>query len=101
MKKLMPVVVSGLLLLSLSSCGGHDVVTYAEYKQVRPNMKFTDVERLVGHNGRFINGQTINGAFIATKPDEMVYIWQNKDGSNMSVIVVDGRVVARGAYELE
>ena len=82
-----------VLLLLLSSCGGQDVVTYSEYRRIRPNMPIDQVERIIGHKGRVANDDKSDGAIIPN-PGEIVYAWQNKDGSNLSVVTLNGKVVS-------
>ena len=87
-------------LLLLSACGSHDVVTYSEFRQIRPNMTLAEVEQIIGHKGHLINGERIDGALVAT-PGKQVYFWQNKDKSNVSVALMNGRVVNTAASQLD
>ncbi len=80
--------------LGLTSCSSQDVVTYSELREVNPNMKLVDVERITGHKGELIKNQNVPNALVATQPGQVVYYWRNKDGSSMSILFVNGRVGA-------
>jgi len=89
--RLMPL---AFLAAMLASCASHEVVTYAEARQIRPHMTLDEVERITGHKGQRVNGQTVAGAFEESNPGQEVYYWKNKDGSGMSVSFVRGQVAA-------
>ncbi|WP_139159712.1 hypothetical protein [Asticcacaulis taihuensis] len=88
-----------VFLLLLTSCGHHDVVTYSKFRQIHPNMTMDQVERIIGHKGRMINGEHIDGVIVAN-PGEVVYFWQNEDQSNLSIATINGRVVNAAASGL-
>ncbi len=77
----------------LSACGGKDVVTYAEFRQIQPNMTLADAEKIVGHKGTLLEGQDIDGAIVPTLPGEKIYFWENKDKSNLNIALMYGHVI--------
>ena len=70
-------------IISLSACAdGHDVVTYAEFKQLRPGMTLNQVSHVIGSNGKIENqSMPIIGALGVTQDEvdrgDEVYVWIN------------------------
>jgi hypothetical protein len=76
--------VTVLLCLTLGACGRHDVVDLQKMHRLLPGMTYDQVVAVVGVPGRpFQAGEYVEGALVP-KPTETVYIWKNKDGSNMT-----------------
>jgi hypothetical protein len=79
------------LISSTSTGSDHTThITLAKFNQIRPGMTLAEVEAILG-TGR-AQGVTRTGG---------LYTWQNKDGSNMNVSILDGRVTATVQWGLK
>jgi hypothetical protein len=83
----------------LTSCSTHDVVTYSNFKKISAEytnnsagIPLIDVQKVVGSQPKLGKENKVNGILVAQVPGESVYYWINKDGSNMSVTVINGKV---------
>lgn len=108
MKKVFLPILFAALGLLLISCSTHDIVTYSnfkstysEFRQNAPNMSLSDVEKIVGTKGKLSKGEYVDGIIVATLPGQEVYYWENKDESNMSISVLNGKVTSVAQHNLD
>ena len=87
-------------VLLLPGCGAKYKVSNNVYRQLRPGMTLREVNLRIGHPGRRVS--TSEGAKdqIAPNPGEIVYIWQNKDGSHVDAAFRGDIMVAAHASGL-
>lgn len=69
-------------------------VTLAEYEQIRPGLSQVQVRSLLGRSGREV------GRIAAPDALTTLYIWQNPDGSHLSVTFRDEIVVTKAQSRL-
>lgn len=90
-----------LSLVTLTSCGGEDVVTYSDFEKIKPGMTLDEVEKMIGRKGVLANkDEYSDGMIVPTIPGEQVYYWQNKNESNLNISILNGRVNHKAETDL-
>lgn len=69
-------------------------VTKAEFDQLREGMSYEDTARVVGASGELQGSSEIAGYWTVT------YSWMNSDGSNLSAMFQNGRLVSKSRFGL-
>lgn len=62
-------------------------------------MSVTDVRAIIGSEGKLLGNEDIDGMIVPNQ-GEQVYYWMNKDGSYVSVAVLDDKVTTIVQYHL-
>lgn len=70
-------------------------ITMNQFNRIDNGMSQSDVERVLGGPGQEMSRVTIPGA-----PETVMYMWSNKDGSNMNVTLQDDAVVMKAQFGL-
>jgi hypothetical protein len=93
-------ILAALAGLSLAACSRHEVVTYGDFRSMRPGMTYQQVAGVIGHPGSVLReGESVEGG-IVPEGGKAVYVWKNKDGSNMTAAFKDDRLINMGQYDL-
>lgn len=93
-------------LLLATSCGdGPPSVSHADFEKIKLGATYSDVAALIGFEGRKVSGQDHIIGSIAVpdeglSPGEDVFIWMNKDGSNVSVKFYQRRAIQAAEWDL-
>lgn len=84
------------LMLCLGGCSsrppaasGPPVVNLAGFEKLKPGMSYDEVKSAVGHEGSLPENSKSPGPGMVTAS------WANSDGSNMTVIFSDGKVMRK------
>lgn len=93
----------GLCLLMLgvgvfTGCG-KQVVTREEFERVNVGMSYDDVVYVVGQEGNKLSTQAV-GSVTSLDGNSMVCTWRNSDGSRMSAIFENNRLVSKSEHRL-
>ncbi|MEF3169134.1 MAG: hypothetical protein K6360_07370 [Deltaproteobacteria bacterium] len=92
-----------LALTGLVGCAsGSDVVSKAEYDQISEGMYYSQVVSIVGQGGTELSSGTMEGVpgvmpSITTK----MYMWQNSDGSNMTAMFQNYKLINKAQFGLK
>jgi hypothetical protein len=68
--------------------------TYAQYSRIQPRMDLVAVEAILGGPGQELASNQIAGYRT------VIYAWSNQDGSNLNVMLQDGRVIQKAQFGL-
>lgn len=70
-----------------------DVVSYSEFVKLREGMSLTEVQSIIGHEGK-VEPKTVRLGSSGQPIDRTrTYKWANYDGSSLTILVEGGRVV--------
>ena len=83
--------------LLVAACGGKDTVSYNVYRQLRPGMTLREVKLRIGHPGRLLGGNEVVEGRLLTQPGESIYVWANRDGSQVEAAFQRDIMVAAAA----
>jgi pyruvate/2-oxoglutarate dehydrogenase complex dihydrolipoamide acyltransferase (E2) component len=70
-------------------------VNAAKYRRVKTGMTYDEVHVIVGAHGQELSRVEVGGITA------VVFMWQNRDGSNMNVTFQNGRVAAKAQFGLK
>lgn len=70
-------------------------ITMSMYERIATRMTYEEVLRILGSPGQELSRSDLAG--ITT----VMYMWQNRDGSNMNVMLQNGRVVQKAQFGLK
>lgn len=71
-----------------------DTVTMAEYERVQIGMSYKQVKAIIGAPGEELSRTEIGGILA------VMYMWQNKDSSNMNVMFQNDAVYSKAQFGL-
>lgn len=78
------------------------VVTYSEYSRVQNGMSYDEVVSIIGERGREVSrGHTEGVPGVMEDLDTVMYDWVNNDGSNMSAMFQNDRLMNKAQFGLE
>jgi hypothetical protein len=91
-----------MLLLAVAACTPNNrIVTNGEFHKLRPGMTYAQAVQATGAEGRRRGAsERVIGALVPRGPDEVVYVWQNADGSNVSAAFQADRLTATAEWKL-
>lgn len=94
-----------ILPLLVSACTlNNPSVTKAKYDQVQTNMTGSEVEKIIGHPGESTAETAFSIPGVPTLPignKQAVYQWKNTDGSAMTAVFIDDKLVFKAQVNLK
>ena len=89
-----------LLLLLTIGCDNldlvEDVVTKADYNQIRNGMSYREVVGIIGSQGEELSSNRMEGVpGVMDSIETTMYMWQNSDGSNMNAMFQNDKLVQK------
>ena len=69
-------------------------ITKEKYQSVKTDMTYEQVEQILGSSGDELGRSEIAGV------ETVMYMWQNKDGSNMNAMFQNGKLAMKSQFGL-
>jgi hypothetical protein len=88
-------------VVAFAGCGKHAVVDFGEAQAIRPGMTYQTVAQMIGSPGHVRRPAEYIEGGLMPNPGEVVYVWTNPNGSNLTVAFRDGRVIGSASYDLK
>jgi hypothetical protein len=96
---ILAILVIGLVGTVLGGCGVvsiSNVVSLADYNQIQTGMSYTQVESIIGSPGTETAHTHMDGVSgVMPSIDDVIYSWQNADGSNMLAMFQNDRLTTK------
>lgn len=102
MKTISVLLVFSFICLGLLGCGMTNPITMEKYNKVSTDMTLAQVDVIAG-----IKGQEMSSTTMPAVPGVMgaltsqVYSWANPDGSNMTIMFQNGKVISKAQLGLK
>jgi hypothetical protein len=96
------IVFPGIMSCLFAGCGSApNVVTMAEYSQVQNGMTYQQVLSVIGQTGEEVSSAAAPGTTGGTVSETQTYQWKNPDGSSMTVIFWNKKLMGKAQHGLK